>query len=94
MKKQYQKPAAYIESFELVEHIANCNVASATYRNGTDCTYTDANVTVFGASNCATDVSDDVWDGVFDSLQDYLSAMGTETESCYNAFSNGSPFAS
>ena len=46
MKKTYQKPRVYAESFELLEHIASCKanqgMTSVTYRDGNACTYTDA----------------------------------------------------
>ena len=47
MRKSYQKPALYAETFELVEHIANCEGAfnqrgySMRFKEGIGCQYYD-----------------------------------------------------
>lgn len=95
MKKPYKKPQIYVETFELLEHIASCSTGgetTITYRDGHSCTYTEANVTVFYPEDtrCTNggyfDIEDD---SMYDSFEDYLRSFG-----CYNAFSNGNFFAS
>ena len=58
MKKPYQKPMLYAESFALVEHIADCSGAIPQNKdragafNSTDCTYEDPSFgTLFGGNN-------------------------------------------
>ena len=62
MKKQYQKPVLYAETFALVEHIARCAPPNAEYDRAN---YGDINscgfnigapgsgMTLFGNDNCA-----------------------------------------
>lgn len=61
MKKQYIKPAVYAESFELIEHIARCNVPNDEYGRansgdasscGFDIGYPGSVQTIFGNSQC------------------------------------------
>ena len=100
IKKDYQKPALFAERFELMEHIAdNCSMgkgASANYRNSGECSYTDANVTLFltdtvngrcGGSGYSYDTD------LYDSWDDYAERFRNDSE-CYNAFNNGLSFAS
>ena len=64
MKKPYQKPSLFAESFRLVEHIAGpCdNVGRASYQNASSCHYDagDANGFLFlnNANGCAYDPAD------------------------------------
>lgn len=87
MRKTYNKPVLYAESFELLEHIASCRVDGlgtdskvyATFKDGSatgDCTFVDANITLFYNNNCDLDLFDD---GDYD-----VSHLGLD---CYNAFS-------
>ncbi len=95
MKKDYQKPALYAESFVLAEHISSgCKVDShwgsgngPTFNeNTTTCTYSlnYGDWQVFGGTlvSCGTPAFDDSWDDT--DLQ------------CYDAFQDGtgSMFAS
>ena len=63
MKKPYQKPRVYAESFELLEHIASCkanqDITSVTYRDGKACSYTDANVTLFNPDYAPIQITED-----------------------------------
>lgn len=95
MKKPYQKPLVYVETFELLEHIASCkanqDVTSVTYRDGNTCTYTDANVTLFYNSDCKNEYYDPgvmTWDEYIDSFKP------ENNGGCYNAFTDGNFFAS
>lgn len=100
MKKPYQKPRVYVETFELLEHIASCKTGgqgvSVTYRDGSACTYTDANLTLFYPSNngCTNGYYDPNDDSMYDSFEDYLASFGVDRGGCYNAFSDGNFFAS
>ena len=97
MKKPYNKPRMYAETFELVEHIANCAVKSgsypATYRDRTSCSYTDGDVTLFnntGVNGCTNNIAP-FFGGNVDA---FLDSLNDEDAGCYNAFSNGNVFAS
>ncbi len=94
MKKVYQKPSFYAETFQLVEHVASCNagesITTVNYRDKTSCSYQDNDVIIFldGVSNCqTTELNYD--HSMFDSFQDYILSL-----ECYNAFSDGNVFAS
>ena len=96
MKKQYQKPRLFAESFELLEHIASCavgdGITDATYRDRSSCSYTDGDVTLFnstGVNGCANNYAP-----FFQSVDDFIASMEGEDSGCYNAFSNGNVFAS
>lgn len=97
MKKAYTKPKLYVETFELLEHIASCTAKPGTttvnYRDGYSCTYTDANVTLFYAANGSC--GEGGWDTeMFDDLDAYLDSFGGDRGGCYNAFGDGNFFAS
>ena len=97
MKKTYQKPRVYAESFELLEHIASCkanqDITTVTYRDGDACTYTDAELTLFYQSN--TNCKNDYFnDEDYDSFDDYLQSFAIGRGGCYNAFTDGNFFAS
>lgn len=100
MKKPYQKPRVYVETFELLEHIASCkanqDITSVTYRDGNACTYTDANLTLFYPSNngCTNGYYDPNDNSMYDDFDDYLDSFGVDRGGCYNAFSDGNFFAS
>ena len=98
MKKPYQKPQMYAESFELLEHIASCkanqDITTVTYRNGKECTYTDANVTIFnpGVTGCTNEYYNEI---DYDNFDGYLASYTAEhSGGCYNAFIDGNFFAS
>ena len=97
MKKPYQKPRVYAESFELLEHIASCkanqDITSVTYRDGHACTYTDADLTLFYEDNksCKNDYFN-LED--YDNFDDYLASFAVGRGGCYNAFTDGNFFAS
>ena len=97
MKKAYTKPKLYVETFQLLEHIASCtanqSVTTVTYRDGYACTYHDSNVTLFYAENGSCDQGG--WDTeMFDDLDAYLASFGGNRGGCYNAFGDGNFFAS
>ena len=100
MKKPYQKPRVYVETFELLEHISSCkynhDITTVTYRDGNACTYTDANLTLFYPSNngCTNGYYDPNDDSMYDDFDDYLASFGVDRGGCYNAFSDGNFFAS
>ena len=100
MKKPYQKPRVYVETFELLEHIASCkanqDITTVTYRDGNACTYTDANLTLFYPSNngCTNGYYDPNDTSMYDDFDDYLASFGVDRGGCYNAFSDGNFFAS
>ena len=95
MKKTYQKPRVYAESFELLEHIASCavrdGITNATYRDRDSCSYTDGDITLFydSGNGCLNN-----YGPMYDSPDDFLGVLGGEDSGCYNAFSNGNTFAS
>ena len=83
MKKPYEKPRLYAESFALTEHIAACapnpDGAYASFKDGNTCTYTDANLVVFLDAGIGCDM------GLFDDPNNpNLDDIGMM---CYNAFS-------
>lgn len=101
MKKTYQKPMLYAETFEMLEHIAsNCTLGdgvgySVTYREsgGTQpCAYTDNGTTIYLSNTeaCLDSFDDRQWD----SFDAYLSSMLGGGQQCYNAFQSGKAFAS
>lgn len=95
MKKTYKKPRVYVETFELLEHIASCkanqDVTTVTYRDGNTCTYTDANVTLFYNSDC----KNEYFDETVMTWEEYIDSFKPENNGgCYNAFTDGNFFAS
>lgn len=100
MKKPYQKPQIYVETFELLEHIASCKTGGkgveVTYRDGNSCSYTDANLTLFypGNNGCTNGYFVPGDDSMYDDFDDYLASFGVDRGGCYNAFSDGNFFAS
>lgn len=94
MKKPYQTPRMYAESFELIEHIASCSAnpdhTTVNYQDKNTCSYQDADVNLFLQN---TTKKCEVWDNpdpeMYTSFEEYLSTL-----SCYNAFSDGNFFAS
>ena len=100
MKKPYQKPRVYVETFELLEHIASCkanqDITTVTYRDGNACTYTDANATLFYPENgaCTNEYFTENIGSLYDDFDDYLASFGVDRGGCYNAFSDGNFFAS
>ncbi len=104
MKKPYQKPRVYAESFELLEHIASCKVnggeggiTTVTYRSAeSGCTYSDGKVTLFLDSNSSC--TNEYWEhgqGDYDTWNQYLDSFKPENGGgCYNAFADGNFFAS
>ena len=97
MKKPYKKPRVYVETFELLEHIASCKanqaITTVTYRDGYACTYTDAKLTLFYPENGAC-VNDYFNLEDYDSFEDYLASFAMGRGGCYNAFTDGNFFAS
>ena len=98
MKRAYEKPRVYVETFELLEHIASCKAnqdyTKVTYRDGHSCAYSDANVSLFypGVTGCVNEYYNDV---DYDSFEDYLASYTIEhSGGCYNAFIDGNFFAS
>lgn len=98
MKKKYSKPIVIIESFQLLEHIAYCAVGSkttVTYRDPSECSYSDDNLAVFNAGviGCENEYDPEIFTG---GLEEFLAFVQNTTEGieCYNAFSNGATFAS
>lgn len=99
MKKAYTKPAIYIETFELMEHISRCSanpdVTNVTYRDSSSCAYIDQNMYIFysSISECATNETTIDYDD-FDDFDDFLDSFGISRGGCYNSFSDGNFFAS
>ena len=101
MKKTYQKPVLFAESFRLVDCIAaNCGKGDASmstvhpYQSATACTYTDDGLTIFTDSGIGCDMSwydEEIYQG---DLNAFISDMQNGSTNCYNAFSSGSPFLS
>lgn len=99
MKKEYTRPILYAETFELVEHIASCKTAQqdssvaidANYQNPNACHYIDNGFALFNSdvSGCPSDYDSES----FGSVQEYIDLMLTGAQ-CYNAFIDGSFFAS
>ena len=96
MKKPYTKPAIYVESFSLCEHIAsNCTVIAdtvdANYLDKTSCKFMDRSedggvLVIYMNSEICSGM--DL--GLYDSPEAYAASI-----QCYNSFSNmGSMFAS
>lgn len=102
MKKKYQKPVLFAESFQLVDSIAaNCGkgdhstASTHPYQSATACTYTDGGMTLFASEGIGCDMTyydEDVYQGDYDQfVKDMMSQYGVE---CYGAFSTGTPFLS
>ncbi len=96
MKKIYQKPMAYAESFIMVEHVASGCVVDkdhgvyAGYLDNTNCAFVDSNIVIFPD----TTVCKGMDLGLFDNVEDFLDPNQNVLE-CYNTFSgNGTPFVS
>lgn len=96
MKKLYEKPCVYVESFELLEHISSCAVktgeTTVNYREKSSCSYIEADIAIFHDSSrgCLNNYS-----SMFTSPEDFLASLDPEDGGgCYNAFSNGMVFAS
>ena len=96
MKKPYNKPRMYAETFQLLEHISSCAVApgetTVNYRDKNSCSYIEADIALFYNSGrgCLNNYSD-----MFSSPEDFLASLDPEDSGgCYNAFSNGNVFAS
>ena len=98
MKKVYTKPAIYIETFELMEHISKCtanpDITTVLYRGEYDCPYIDDNLAIFHASVSGCDVNENSYGDDFDDFDDFLGSLGVERGGCYNSFSDGNFFAS
>lgn len=98
MKRPYQKPKIYVESFELMEHIAYCSadqkITVVTYRSGDVCSYTDENVTLFydGNTSCLNEYDH----SMYGSLDEYIASFDPDNGGvgCYNSFADGNFFAS
>lgn len=89
MRKTYEKPVLFAESFELLEHIAACRVDGlgtdskiyATFKNGGpdgECTFVDDNIRMFYNSNCDMSLFED---------EDEPYSIAQLNLKCYNAFS-------
>lgn len=96
MKKIYQKPMAYAESFIMVEHVASGCVVDkdhgvyAGYLDNRSCAFVDSNIVIFPD----TTVCKGMDLGLFDNVTDFLDPEQNTLE-CYNTFSgNGTPFVS
>lgn len=94
MKKQYQKPIIYHESFDLCEHIASgCMVDKskgvyAGYINSESCAFVDGNVTIYMDPLSGVCAGMDM--GLADSLEEFVASL-----ECYNSFSGYvAPFVS
>ena len=102
MKKPYQKPRVYAESFALLEHIASCtantDVTNVTYRDRNSCTYNDMNVTLFNvdaSGNGLNGCVNEYFDPAMESFDEYLASFKPENGGgCYNSFADGNFFAS
>ncbi len=100
MKKPYQKPCVYAESFELLEHIASCkanqDITTVTYRDRASCSYTDANVSLFniGVEGCTNEYYEEGLGSLYDDFEDYIGSYLMSRGGCYNAFTDGNFFAS
>lgn len=93
MRKAYQKPQLYAESFELMEHVAGpCNGLEnnkgdgfrVTHRNGTDCGIVDAGLRLFqsGTNDCGNiDSTLEFYE--VDTIDQLMSLVSAK---CYNAF--------
>ena len=99
MKRAYTKPAIYIETFELMEHISKCSanpdITSVLYRGEYDCPYVDSNMAIFheGVTGCEMNEGTIDYES-FDDFDDFLDSFGVERGGCYNSFSDGNFFAS
>ena len=99
MKKAYEKPRVYVETFELLEHIASCNantnMTDVNYRDSGSCNYKSGEVTLFtedGGHGCTNEY---YAGGDYDSFQEYLESFKpVNGGGCYNAFADGNFFAS
>ena len=89
MKKEYSKPLLYAEKFELVEHIANCNVPNGDFSG--------ANNTSNNIDNCSYDIGGAVLFKNYDNCADFwmfsdagvtpsLEAARDLNVQCYNSF--------
>ena len=97
MKKTYQRPLLFAETFELREHIAgDCNVndgfVGASAGSDTTCTYSDKNMTLFANESIGCET---FWFTDFDvpPSRDNLDAAGIKLN-CNGAFLSGQLFAS
>lgn len=99
MKKAYEKPRVYVETFDLLEHIASCNantsMTDVNYRDSGSCTYKSGAVTLFtqdGGHGCNNEY---FAGGDWDDFNQYLDSFKPENGGgCYNAFADGNFFAS
>lgn len=93
MKKIYEKPFLYAETFELTEHVAgDCgpqpSQITVTYGRGTEtCKYQDGNL-VLQLDNivCHNDLYIEAIDGDF---ANYMARLLSGGYDCYNAFTTG-----
>ena len=84
MKKSYQAPALFAETFVMCEHVAaGCKVqpgeADATYITPDSCAYIDRNIVIYTSGSEACKNMDL---GLFATVEEFL-----ETVQCYNMFS-------
>ena len=98
MKKPYKKPQIYVETFELLEHIASCKVnqgiTTVTYRDGNTCTYNDYNVTLFYEEANEACINE-YYDPTIMDWDEYLNSFKPQNGGgCYNVFADGNFFAS
>ena len=98
MKRDYVKPFLYIETFELLEHIAKCNanpsVTNVTYRGPEACAYQDGGLNLFynGVQGCEMN-EENIDTEVFGNFEEFERSF-VDDGGCYNAFSDGNFFAS
>ena len=99
MKRVYTKPVIYIETFELMEHIAYCStgqgITEVSYRDPGSCYYEEGGYSLFqnGVTGCDINESSFLEGGQFYGMADSLEAFMATVE-CYNAFGDGNFFAS
>ena len=98
MKRTYRKPSLYVETFELVEHIASCATNTGTYTVNSNtawsCAATDGSgdvVFMEGTSKCEV-AGGQAFDPNIEDIDDIISAI-LEGQ-CYNTYANGPMFSS
>lgn len=99
MKKAYSRPKVYIESFELLEHIASCtsnpSITQVTYRDPHSCSYNDRNVHLYYSEVSSCSDNEQTFDReAAETFEEYIASFGVPGGGCYNTFADGNFFAS
>ena len=95
MRKPYEKPALYAESFELVEHISACesDLAYSTQHDSTSCAVVLSEGGVIFTAAITGCANGQVYDPSTDPDGSILSALLTQSK-CYTTYNTGAMYGS